>query len=224
MLSVDIAGTMGVREISVRFGADRGVTALVGPSGTGKSSVLRAIAGLWRPKRGTIKLGEKTLLDTQRWVDIAPNLRGVGAVFQQALLFPHLTVERNLLYGAKGNRDDFDTVIDMLDLGALLKRVPRNLSGGEAQRVSLGRALLSRPDVLLLDEPMTGLDEGRRMTILPYLQSMRASLTVPIVYVTHRSDEVAALATSVVRMENGQGLPATSVADYLKFDQATVSQ
>ncbi len=213
-LRVDIAGQIGQLDINVEFDAPVGVTALVGPSGAGKSTVLNAIAGLWQPKRGTVRLGERLLLNTNAGIDIPPEERRIGAVFQRPLLFPHMSVERNLRYGiARGA--DFAAVIELLDLGQLLSRMPRNLSGGEAQRVSIGRALLSKPKLFLLDEPMTGLDDARRAALMPYLLSLCETLTVPIVYVTHKTDELAQIAQQVVPMEAGRSEPALPVGDYL---------
>lgn len=224
VLSVDITGRIGERDINVAFEAPDGVTALVGPSGAGKSTVLRAIAGLWMPKEGRIVLDGKVFLDRAHGIDIPSHQRNIGAVFQNALLFPHMNIERNLRYGLK-NGGDFRGVVDLLDIGQLLNRMPRNLSNGEAQRVSIGRALLSKPDLLLLDEPMTGLDDARRAAMLPYLLSLRETLTVPILYVTHRIDEVAQIAQIVVRIEAGHSREAMPVKDYMRLaDQAAVAQ
>jgi len=223
-LAVDIIGSIGERDLSVAFNAPIGVTALVGSSGAGKSTVLRAISGLWTPEEGRIALGGRLFLDTALGTNIPPHERNIGAVFQNALLFPHMSVERNLRYGLKG-KTDFQETIDLLDIGLLLNRMPRNLSSGEAQRVSIGRALLSKPDLLLLDEPMTGLDEARRAAVLPYVLSLRETLTVPILYVTHRIDEVAQIAQTVVQIDAGHSKEAISVSDYMRLaDQAVVAQ
>jgi len=227
VLSVDIEGRIGTCDLAVAFEAASGVTALVGPSGAGKSTVLRAIAGLWKPRTGKIVIGSKVILDTSRHVDIPAHKRRVGAVFQSALLFPHMSVERNLTYGMSKaeSESDFQSMVDLLDIGALLKRMPRNLSGGETQRVAFGRALLSKPDLLLLDEPMTGLDENRRAAIIPYLVSLRERLTIPILYVTHRGDEVVKIAQNVVRIEDGCSKKALTIEAYKNLaDDPSMSQ
>ncbi len=214
VLCVDIAGKIGVLDLAVSFEAPVGVTALVGPSGAGKSTVLNAIAGLWQPSKGVVKLGERMFFDGTAGISLAPHKRNIGAVFQRPLLFPHMNVERNLRYGITPDAD-FESVVDLLDIKPLLARMPRNLSGGEAQRVSIGRALLSKPQLFLLDEPMTGLDETRRSALMPYLLSLCETLTVPIIYVTHKTDELAQIAQQVVPMDAGHSVSAMMVNDFL---------
>lgn len=204
MLSASFSGRLGTCDLEVDLTCGQGVTALVGPSGAGKSSVLRAICGLWRPAAGRIVLRDHVLFDAQAGVDVSPHRRQLGAVFQDVLLFPHMTVRRNLAYGAPHPAERWDEVLDMLDIGALLERMPRNLSGGEAQRVALGRALLSNPDMLLLDEPLTGLDDALRCAVLPYLLKLRDESRIPILYVSHRQDEIATVADAVIRMDAGR--------------------
>ncbi len=190
-----------------------GVTALFGPSGCGKSTVLLAVAGLLRPEAGRVALGGEALLDTARGVFLPPERRRCGVVFQDSRLFPHLSVEGNLRYGLRraprgATGAGFEEVVALLGLGPLLGRRPGGLSGGERQRVALGRALLARPRLLLMDEPLAALDAARRAEVLPFLARLRAAARLPILYVTHALDEVDALADTLVLMEGGRVLAA----------------
>ncbi len=190
-----------------------GVTALFGPSGCGKSTILAAVAGLLRPEAGRVVLGGEMLLDTARGVAVAPERRRCGVVFQDARLFPHLTVEGNLRYGLRraprgAAGPGFGEVVRLLGLGALLGRRPLGLSGGERQRVALGRALLARPRLLLMDEPLAALDAARRGEVLPFLARLRDAAGLPILYVTHALDEVDALADRLVLLEAGRVVAA----------------
>jgi molybdate transport system ATP-binding protein len=193
------------------------VTSLFGPSGSGKTSVLMLIAGLYRPDFGRIRLGERVLVDTEAHVALAAEKRRVGLVFQDHLLFPHLSVEGNLRYGLRrrkrGSRPiEFDRVVEVLELAALLRRFPRNLSGGERQRVAVGRALLAGPELLLLDEPLAGLDEALKQRILDYLERIVEQWRIPLIYVSHGVADVQRLAQQVIVLEQGrvaaQGAPA----------------
>jgi len=204
MLDVSIQGRLGTFDLDIVFQAGNGVTALFGPSGAGKSSVLRAIAGLWRPSGGWIRIGERVLFDHGLGVDMPVPTRRVGVVFQDPLLFPHMSVHKNLAYGFGGDPVLWKHIVSVLDMDPLLQRMPRNLSGGEMQRVSIGRALLSDPAVLLLDEPLTGLDEGRRNHLLPFLERLRDESTVPIVYVSHHREEIVRLADLVFVINRGK--------------------
>lgn len=188
---------------------ETGVTALFGPSGCGKSTILAAVAGLLRPDAGRIALGGAVLLDTARGVFVPPEARRCGVVFQDARLFPHLSVEGNLRYGLRRAPREaagpaFDEVVDLLGLAPLLARRPAGLSGGERQRAALGRALLSRPRLLLMDEPLAALDTPRRAEVLPFLARLRDAARLPILYVTHALDEVDALADTLVLLEAGR--------------------
>jgi molybdate transport system ATP-binding protein len=198
MLEVSAQHRMGDFSLDVAFVA-QGVTALVGPSGAGKTSVINAVSGLLRPDAGRIVFAGQVLCAPGVWVPA--HQRGFGVVFQEGRLFPHMTVRGNLTYGGVAG---LDAVVDMLGIGGLLERRPAGLSGGERQRVALGRALVMRPRMLLLDEPLAGLDGARKAEILPYLERVRDEAGVPILYVSHAGDEVARLATCVVRMEAGR--------------------
>jgi len=209
MLDVSLKRQLGSIGLSVAFNADRGVTALFGVSGAGKSSVIEMLAGLMRPDAGHIHLDGEALFDHARRIDLPPHRRGIGYVFQDHRLFPHLTVRSNLRYGERfaGPRRpvaDFDTVVQLLGLEALLDRRPGRLSGGEKQRVAIGRALLARPRLLLMDEPLAALDRARKAEILPYLERLCTTLNLPVVYVSHALEEVIRLADTLVVLERGQ--------------------
>jgi molybdate transport system ATP-binding protein len=194
-------------ELDVRFETAAAVTAIVGPSGAGKTSVLYAIAGLLRPREGEIRFGERVFFSSQQRIHVAPQHRRVALVFQDYLLFPHLSVEQNLRYG-QARRDkagiEFARVVNVLELGSLLQRPPRNLSGGEKQRVALGRALLSGPELLLMDEPVTALDEPLKWRILDHLQDVVREWHVPAIYVSHSMADVQKMADHVVIIESGK--------------------
>lgn len=185
-----------------------GVVALFGRSGCGKTTLVNVIAGLLAAERGQVMLDDAVLLDTDRNIDVPPERRRIGYVFQDARLFPHLKVAANLRYAFKRAAVapfvGLDRVVDLLDLGALMARHTHELSGGERQRVAIGRALLSQPSLLLLDEPLASLDASRREEVLPYLESLRDQLAIPMVYVSHNFDEVLRLATHLVLMESGK--------------------
>lgn len=184
-----------------------GVVALFGRSGCGKSTLVNIIAGLLRPDSGHVALDGTVWLDSRQGIDVAAEQRGVGYVFQDARLFPHLRVAANLRYASRRARRahyvSLAEVIDLLDLGSLMDRRTHQLSGGERQRVAIGRALLSQPRLLLLDEPLAALDDARREEVLPYLETLRDQLAIPMVYVTHNFDEVLRLATYIVLMDSG---------------------
>lgn len=181
------------------------VVAVFGVSGAGKTSVLESLAGLRTPRRGRIRIGGRTLFDTDADVDLPPYARRVGYVPQDLALFPHLNVRRNILYGA-GAKPVFalTQVLRLLELDGLLERQVSRLSGGERQRVALARALMASPSVLLLDEPLAALDTGLRARILPYLKRIRDELTIPMVYVSHAKEEVRAVADWVLVLDRGR--------------------
>ena len=209
MLRVDIVKQLGEFSLEAAFESQGRVTGLFGASGSGKTSLVNMIAGLLRPDRGTISLDGEIVDDTAKGVHVPAWRRRIGYVFQDARLFPHFDVAQNLDYGRRMNRVADDPaqrqrVIDLLDIGHLLDRRPGKLSGGERQRVALGRALLSKPRLLLLDEPLGALDEGRRAEILPYLVRLRDEARVPMVYVSHDPAELRQLATQIVLLKNGR--------------------
>ncbi len=207
MIEVDVRLARGGFRLSCAFRSDAGALALFGRSGSGKSTVLGLIAGLLRPDAGRVVVDGRTLVDVERGIFLPPHRRQVGMVFQDALLFPHLSVRANLAYGRRfarfGRPVDADAVIGMLGIGHLMERRPAGLSGGERQRVAIGRALLAGPRVLLLDEPLSALDFERRRGIMPYVELLRDTLDWPIVYVSHEVDEVARIAREVVVLEDG---------------------
>ncbi|MBN9561567.1 MAG: molybdenum ABC transporter ATP-binding protein [Alphaproteobacteria bacterium] len=193
-----------------------GVVALFGPSGAGKSSIINAVAGLLRPDLGHIVLDDEMLADTASGVWLPPERRRVGLVFQNARLFPHMSVATNLRFGlrrAGPGRIGFEEVVALLGLGGLLGRRPRTLSGGERQRVAIGRALLAQPRLLLMDEPLASLDAARKAEILPFLGRLKSALRIPILYVTHALEEVVQLADSLVLIEAGRVVAAGDVSN-----------
>jgi len=209
VLAVDVEKRLGVLNIAVRFEAAGGATALFGPSGAGKTSVVNMIAGLLVPDRGSIALDETVLFDAKASINVPPHRRRIGYVFQEGRLFPHLSVRQNLDYGRRvsghpRDDDELKRIAVLLDIGHLLERRPRMLSGGERQRVAVGRALLMRPRLLLLDEPLASLDTAHEREILPYFVRLRDDAGVPIVYVSHTSAEVRRIATNVVRLNAGR--------------------
>jgi molybdate transport system ATP-binding protein len=210
MLEVDIEHRLADFALDIHFHAGRGLTALFGRSGAGKTSVVNAIAGLLRPRRGRIAMDGSVLLDTERGISVPSHRRRVGYVFQEGRLFPHLTVRQNLLFGrwfapARERRAaSLDDVVDLLGIASLLDRRPGRLSGGEKQRVAIGRALLASPRLLLMDEPLASLDARRKDEILPYLERLRDEAGVPIVYVSHSIAVVARLATTIVLISGGR--------------------
>ena len=196
---VSVCRRLGGRAISAEFRGHGGVTALCGPSGAGKTSVLNMVAGLLRPDRGRILVAGETLFDADAGINVPVQQRRAGYVFQDGRLFPHKRVRDNLLYGWRGEGLlSLDDAIAFLAIGHLLERFPRTLSGGEAQRVAIGRALLSNPRFLLLDEPLSSLDAARRGEILAVIERLRDELRLPILYVSHDRAEVERLASTLV--------------------------
>ncbi len=207
-------GRLGAFRLDADFTAPgRGVTALVGPSGGGKTTLLRCIAGLTRLS-GSLRIGDQVWQDDSRF--LPPHRRAVGYVFQEPSLLAHLSVRGNLLYGFKRSGDRrkvaFDDVVSLLGVGAILDRSPHRLSGGERQRVAIGRALLSQPDLLLMDEPVSSLDPDSKAEILPYLDRLHQTLAIPVLYVSHDMKEVARLADRVLVMTDGRISPAPADA------------
>src|SRR4051812_14289338 len=207
-LTVDVERSLGAFRLKVSFQTGTGITALFGRSGSGKTSVVNAIAGILRPDRGRIALGGEPLFDSGAAIDVPTPRRRIGYVFQEGRLFPHLSVRRNLRYAALFSRGvpapEFAHVVELLGLKDLLERRPGNLSGGEKQRVAIGRALLSSPRLLLLDEPLASLDAHRKNEVLQYIELLRDEIRIPVVYVSHSAEEVVRLADTVVLLSAGE--------------------
>ena len=207
-LSVALRHAFTSFSLDLAFDAPAGLTVLFGHSGSGKTTVINAVAGLLQPDSGRIAVDDLVLLDTERNLSLPVHRRRIGYVFQEGRLFPHLSVRQNLLFGRwfapRGPGADFDRVVSMLGIAPLLGRRPGALSGGEKQRVAIGRALLSKPSLLLMDEPLAALDDERKDEILPYLERLRDETAVPILYVSHSVAEVARLATTLVVLEAGR--------------------
>jgi molybdate transport system ATP-binding protein len=208
VFEVAVQKMLGDFILDARFRSEAAVTALFGPSGAGKTSIVNAIAGLLTPERGRIAVGDTLLFDSEKAVDIPIHRRRVRVVFQESRLFPHLSVRQNLLYGrwiaghAAGAK--LDEVVRLLGLEELLSRRPRSLSGGERQRVAIGRALLADPAALLLDEPLASLDTARKREILPYLEKLVSTARMPILYVSHAREDIERLAGTVVMLDGGR--------------------
>ena len=209
MLTVALGKTLGEFTLNVSFESESGVTGLFGPSGSGKTTIVNMIAGLMRPDRGRIAFDGEVMFDDAAGIDLPVWRRRIGYVFQEGRLFPHLSVRQNLDYGRwmGGRAKDpaaFAHAAELLDIAHLLDRRPGKLSGGERQRVAVGRALLMRPRLLLLDEPLASLDAARKQDILPYLVRLRDEAKVPMIYVSHDAGEVRQIASRVVRLDGGK--------------------
>ena len=207
-LLVDLHKTLGTFTINAQFQCSNEITALFGKSGAGKTSIVQMLAGLIKPENGRIVIDDVTLYDSRHQIDLPPNRRRVGYVFQDARLFPHMSVEKNLDYGQRrrrgtGGSPKFDQVVDVLDISHLLERKTRALSGGERQRVAIGRALLSAPQMLLMDEPLASLDSQRKAEIIPFVAEIQREFLLPVIYVSHSIDEVLQLADTVVLVAKG---------------------
>ncbi|MDO5605182.1 MAG: molybdenum ABC transporter ATP-binding protein [Paracoccus sp. (in: a-proteobacteria)] len=221
-LSVTVRHSFAGFTLDAGFSAGPGVTAIFGRSGAGKTTLINAVAGLLRPQSGRITLGDEVLMDSGQRVFTPPHRRRIGYVFQDARLFPHLSVRQNLDYGrrlapraARPDEAAMAAMVALLGIGALLDRRPGALSGGERQRVALGRALMSAPRLLLMDEPLAALDEARKDGILPYLEHLRDHTDVPVLYVSHAISEIVRLASHVVLLEAGRVAAAGPAADVM---------
>ncbi|KQT85275.1 molybdenum ABC transporter ATP-binding protein [Aurantimonas sp. Leaf443] len=208
-IEVDVRKTLGTFALDARFSSAGRLTALFGASGSGKTTLVDLVAGLSRPDAGRIAVDGRVLVDTAARIALPAHRRRIGYVFQDARLFPHLSVRANLLYGrwftpAAERRAPFAEIVELLGIGALLDRRPAGLSGGERQRVAIGRALLATPRLLLMDEPLAALDEPRKMEVMPYLERLRDETAVPILYVSHSIPEVLRLASRIVVMGGGR--------------------
>ncbi len=194
----------------------RGVSALFGASGSGKTTLLRLIAGLDKPDAGRIALGKRSLVNAEDKTFVPPNKRRIGVVFQEPRLFPHYRVRKNLTYGMPAQaRPRFDTIVELLGIKHLLERMPGTLSGGEAQRVSIGRALLIDPELLLMDEPLSGLDGSRKRELLQFILRLVRDVKIPVVYISHDPAEITAIADHLTVLENGQVLASDTLEDVL---------
>lgn len=237
MIDVDIGLKLGPFDLQVAFQNEAGITALFGRSGSGKSMTISLIAGLARPDRGRIVLDQRVLVDTAAGTFVPSHRRRIGLVFQDAQLFPHFSVKQNLLYGRwfapkAEHTIAFERVVDTLGIGHLLDRRPARLSGGEKQRVAIGRALLAAPKILLMDEPLASLDNERKLEIIPLIEALRDEFQIPIVYVSHAIEEVARLAARVVVLQDGRVTAIGAVEDILgtgrsdpgesRFDRSSV--
>jgi len=220
-IDIRLLHRFGTFVLDAAFAIERpGITALFGPSGAGKSTIANAIAGLFRPAEGRIVIGDTVVFDSAARVALPPRARHIGYVFQDARLFPHMSVENNLRFGwrrapVQASDGEFARVVNLLGLEALLKRRPAKLSGGEKSRVALGRALLSSPSLLILDEPLAALDAARKAEILPWLEKLRDEAALPMIYVTHALDEVARLADEIVLLRNGKVVTQGAAFDLL---------
>jgi molybdate transport system ATP-binding protein len=225
MLEVMVKRKQGDFLVDVAFSVpEKGITALFGPSGVGKTSVVNMIAGLSRPDSGRIVLGGRVIYDAEEGIHVSPDGRGIGYIFQDGRLFPHLTVQGNLVYGMKLVPEDrryvgLDQVVDLLGIRSLLGRRPAKLSGGEKQRVAIGRAFLCSPALLLMDEPLASLDGPRKEEVLPFIAKICRKFSTPVLYVSHSVSEITRLAHQVVILDNGRVAasgPAEELAAHLR--------
>ncbi|TCM53766.1 molybdate transport system ATP-binding protein [Rhizobium sp. PP-F2F-G48] len=221
-LDVSVRQRLDAFSLDIAFSAEGGITALFGRSGSGKTSLIRIVAGLIRPDEGHVRLDGETIVDTESRTMIPPHRRRFGTVFQEGRLFPHLSVRQNLLYGrwfsnVSADTGDIERIVDLLGIAPLLARPTANLSGGEKQRVAIGRALLARPRLLLMDEPLAALDDARKAEILPYLERLRDETDIPILYVSHSVAEVTQLADRVLMIENGRLAASGTASDMLSL-------
>jgi molybdate transport system ATP-binding protein len=221
ILDVDIAHRQGAFTLQAGFQSNGRLTALFGPSGSGKTTIVNAIGGLVRPDHGRVAVQGRVLMDTKNHVAVPKHKRRIGYVFQEGRLFPHLNVRQNLLFGRwftprRERHASFDHVVDLLGIGHLLDRHPSTLSGGEKQRVAIGRALLADPQLLLMDEPLASLDEARKAEVYPYIERLRDEGGVPIVLVSHSVAEIARLATSIVVLSEGRVTASGPASEILR--------
>lgn len=222
MLDIQLARRQGRFQVNAAFQArNTGITALFGPSGAGKTSVINMVAGLSRPDGGHIVVEDRVLFDSDHGINLPPEKRSIGYIFQDGRLFPHLTVRGNLTYGMKLTPRSqrfigIDQVVDLLGIEYLLDRRPAKLSGGEKQRVGIGRALLTSPRLLLMDEPLASLDLARKSEVIPFIGKLPAAFSIPIIYVTHSVDEVLQLADDIVLMNYGKSVIAGSMPEVIQ--------
>ncbi|HIJ37787.1 MAG TPA: molybdenum ABC transporter ATP-binding protein [Rhodospirillaceae bacterium] len=220
MLEISLRHELGAFRLAVDLSAGPGITALFGPSGSGKTSLINLVAGLMRPQQGHIAVDGRVLFDDRLGIDLPPEKRHLGYVFQDGRLFPHLSVRANLTFGQRRHRPDrqrigFDDVVALLGLDALLERRPHKLSGGEKQRVAIGRALLADPRILLMDEPLASLDAGRKEEVLPFIHRLARHYRLPILYVSHSLDEILGLSDNLALLAEGRILAVGPTEDIL---------
>jgi molybdate transport system ATP-binding protein len=226
MLDIRVARRQGGFQVDAGFKTENtGITALFGPSGAGKTSVINMVAGLTRPDQGRIVVHERVLFDSDRGIDLPPEKRSIGYIFQDGRLFPHLTARGNLTYGMKLTPPKqrcigFDAVVALLGIKHLLDRRPAKLSGGEKQRVAIGRALLTSPKLLLMDEPLSSIDDGRKEELLPFVAKLPRTFCIPILYVTHSIDEIERLADHLVLMADGKSIATGDATELLNRIQS----
>lgn len=213
MLAINVQKTLGNLDLDIKLELPmQGITAIFGRSGTGKTSLINVLSGLSQPDKGAIKLGDRILCDSEEGIYLPPEKRKIGYVFQDARLFPHYTVSGNLTYGCREkDQAHFEAVVKLLGIESLLQRYPSSLSGGEKQRVAIGRALLTKPDMLLMDEPLASLDLPRKQELMPYLEKLAKQVNTPILYVTHSLDEILRLADHMVMINQGKVVVAGNV-------------
>jgi len=222
MLDIQLARRQDDFQVDAAFQTrNTGITALFGPSGAGKTSVINMVAGLSRPDKGRILVRDRVLFDSDHGINLPPEKRSIGYIFQDGRLFPHLTVRGNLTYGMKLTPRSqrfigIDQVVDLLGIEYLLDRRPARLSGGEKQRVGIGRALLTSPRLLLMDEPLASLDLARKSEVIPFIGKLPAAFSIPIIYVTHSVDEVLQLADDIVLMNYGKSVIAGNMPEVIQ--------
>lgn len=219
-IEIDVRKQIGALQVDVNIATGSGVTSLFGRSGAGKSSIINMVAGLVRPDAGRISIQGETLFCSDRNINVATHKRRIGYVFQDARLFPHMTVRTNLLYGSRPNAQtasarSLTAICELLGLNDLLQRRPGNLSGGERQRVAIGRALLSDPKLLLMDEPLASLDLQRKSEIMPYIERLSDEFGIPVIYVSHSVEEVVRLSDAIALISDGKALAQGSVSDVM---------